>query len=114
MIRLTLEKPPSVNALFATDWKTKRRFKSAKYESWLRSAEASLYMTKWKPIKGPVSISITIEDAGAVDLANHEKCLVDFLVKHGLIENDNRKIVRKITLQWGAASGCLVEIATVL
>ena len=110
MIRLNLEKPPSVNALFSTDWKTKRRFRSKAYENWLSNAETALWMTKWKPITGPVNITITVEDAGRVDLANHEKSICDFLVKHGLIEDDKRSIVRKITLQWGNVKGCVVEV----
>lgn len=107
---LSLPKPPSVNALFATDWKTKRRFKSKVYEHWLSEAEAVLWNSKLIPLKGPVKIGLTIEDTGSVDLANHEKCVVDFLVKHGLIEGDGRKIVRELNLKWGMVSGCIVEI----
>jgi Holliday junction resolvase RusA-like endonuclease len=107
---LTLPKPPSVNALFATDWKTKRRFKSKVYEHWLAEAEAVLWKTKIKPVKGPVKLSLTIADTGAVDLANHEKCVVDFLVKHGLIEGDGRKVVRELNMKWGDTCGCVVEV----
>lgn len=107
---LQLPKPPSVNALFATDWKTKRRFKSKVYGQWLAEAEAVLWQTKTTPIKGPVKIFLTVEDTGAVDLANHEKCVVDFLVKHGLIEGDGRKIVRELNLSWGKDKGCVVAV----
>jgi Holliday junction resolvase RusA-like endonuclease len=111
VIRFQCDKPPSVNAAFATDWKTKRRFKSAEYERWLSCANASLWMTKFQPIAGPVQITITIADEGRIDLANHEKLLVDFCVKNKLIEDDKRSIVRKIILQWGKpGSGALVEI----
>lgn len=113
MIRLELETPPSVNKLFATDWKTKRRFKSKEYERWLASANVALMLTKYKPIIGPVNVTITIEDTGRVDLANHEKACVDFCVKHGLIEDDTRPILRRLLMQWGRVKGCLVEIEPV-
>lgn len=109
MIRLTLPKPPSSNHLFPTG-KSGRRFRSKEYEKWLSAAEYELWMTKFAPIAGPVSISITIEDIGRVDLANHEKACVDFIVKHKLIEDDKRSIVRRILMQWGNVKGCLVEI----
>jgi Holliday junction resolvase RusA-like endonuclease len=111
VIRFQCDKPPSVNAAYATDWKSKRRFKSHEYERWLSSAEASLWMTKFHPIAGPVHITITIADEGRVDLGNHEKILIDFCVKHKMIADDKRSIVRKIVLQWGQpGTGALVEI----
>lgn len=112
MIRIEFERPPSVNALYCTDWKTKRRFKSKEYERWLSSAETFLLLARVKPIKGPVHVTITLEDTGRIDLANHEKACVDFCVKHGLIDDDSRPILRRLLMQWGNVKGCLVEIVS--
>jgi Holliday junction resolvase RusA-like endonuclease len=110
MIILELPKPPSSNHLYPTNRATGRRYRSREYELWLTNAAAFLWTTKITPIKGPVWITITVEDTGKVDLGNCEKSVTDFCVHHKLIEDDKRSIVRKITLQWGDVSGCLVEI----
>lgn len=111
MIRLELTMPPGVNGLFPTG-KHGKRFRSPAYDRWLSGAEASLWMTKFLPIAGPVEVSIRYEEGGRErDLDGLAKAPIDFCVKHKLIEDDRRSIVRKITLAWDKnVKGCVVEI----
>jgi Holliday junction resolvase RusA-like endonuclease len=107
-----LPKPPSVNSLFATDWKTKRRFISKVYVEWLAAGADVLRETRCKRVPGPISVTITVADRGGVDLANHEKAAVDFLVKHNLIDGDGRKVVREIIMRWSEnVAGILLEVS---
>jgi len=115
--RLDLPLPPSVNTAFATDWKTKRRFKSKAYTDWITAA--TLAMGGNAPmLDGPVVVKYTFtkpknkdgsENKTKRDLGNLEKPVSDFLVKMSVIEDDS--LIQRMTLCWGdTAKGCLVEI----
>lgn len=107
-MKYTLPRPPSVNGLFISAGKF--RAKSPAYRMWIEQAEKHLLIQKIKVFQGPVAISLTIEDIGRGDLDNLYKAVSDLLVKHGVISDDNRPIVRKISMAWGAVKGCEVEI----
>lgn len=81
-----LPMPPSVNALFATDFKTKRRFRSKEYGAWLVKAGEALelqYAAYGGPgIHKPVKVSIRLGLNYQSDIANREKALTDLLVAH--------------------------------
>jgi Holliday junction resolvase RusA-like endonuclease len=62
-----------------------------------------LKAARLKPVKGQVKITLTVEDKGRRDLSNAGlKSIEDLLVTHGLIEGDDRRFVRGITLGWSA------------
>jgi len=112
MIRLQLPKPPSSNQLFPTG-KNGMRHRSKAYNIWLGVAEPTVWLTKFLPIAGPVVIRLTLEDEGRIDLPNYEKALVDLCVRHKIIEDDKRAILRKLIMQWGKEEGAVVEIWSV-
>jgi Holliday junction resolvase RusA-like endonuclease len=92
--------PPSVNNLFAGQ---KRRYRSAEYEAWI--TEAGHLLNRQRPAKclGRVSLTYTLEEPKTKrrrDLGNLEKAGTDLLVSHGVIEGDDQRFVRKITLEW--------------
>ena len=108
---IVLPKPPSVNGLYATNWKTGRRFKSKKYSAWLVEAEVALHTQKRQEFKGKVVIKISVgkQDKRREDISNRIKCLEDFLVNQGLISDDSK--VQCITACWDKTiSGCVVSI----
>lgn len=41
-LHITIPMPPSINACFGTNWNTKRRFKSKKYEEWIEVCDVLL------------------------------------------------------------------------
>jgi len=111
MMTFTLPYPPSVNGLFASG-KT-RRFKSQKYCDWLLEAGFRLAQQKPTKIKGQVHLHYVLQekdDKIRRDLANFEKATTDLLVSHGIIEADDCRIVREITMKWGLVEGIEVTI----
>ncbi len=59
-------------------------------------------------------IDIAIEDAGKGDLDNCAKQAIDLLVGHGVIEQDNRHVVREIHMSWDAKlTGCRVRVESI-
>lgn len=101
MIVLDLPMPISVNAMFA-DGKT-RRFKSQRYADWIAEAGYALRSQRAPQIKGQVHLSYLLQeglDKRRRDLGNFEKGVTDLLVSHGVIEADDGRIVREITLRW--------------
>lgn len=111
MTTFTLPFPVSVNGLFASG-KT-RRFKSQRYCDWLLEAGFRLASQHPPKIKGPVYLHYVLEekkDKIRRDLANFEKATTDLLVSHGIIEADDCRIVREITMKWGEVEGIQVTI----
>ncbi len=109
-IVLDLPKPPSTNGLFFNS-SGGGRARTAEYRSWLTEAGWAVRIQRQKNIKGPVKIGIAIEDAGKGDLDNFCKATCDLLVKHGLIEGDDRSIVRLIGMEWSTSvTGCRVIV----
>lgn len=93
--------PVSVNGLFASG-KT-RRFKSQKYCDWLLEAGLRLAQQKPTKFKGQVEIQYVLQEKNDKirrDLMNFEKATTDLLVSHGIIEADDVRIVREITMRW--------------
>ena len=83
--------PPSVNALYSTNWKTKRRFESERYERWKEEAWIALVSQPRHSIQGPISVSYLYGRSGRrrSDIFNLEKAVSDFLVQHRIIEDDS-------------------------
>jgi len=98
---LTLPFPVSVNAMFA-DGKT-RRHKSQRYCDWLLEAGYALNVQKPPQIKGPYHITYAFQegqDRRERDAFNLEKGCTDLLVKHGVVEGDSNKYLRKGSVEW--------------
>ena len=119
-IKLTLPLPPSVNSAFATNFETKRRFKSKEYSDWMDEASLSLLPQKKYGIKGDLWLKVDYiylfpiytksNKKRLVDVFNYEKCLSDFLthtipgfadhkIKKGSVEKiDSYKRIVMITI----------------
>ena len=98
MITINLPFPVSQNSIYATDFKTKRRFKSKDYKQWLTDAGKMINAQRPGKIKGPYTISFLFErrlnkdgsrNKRRIDGSNLEKGVNDLLVKHGIIEDDS-------------------------
>lgn len=95
MVSLDLPLPPSTNRLYRRAGS--RIIKSAEYRAWIHEAGLFLVRQHPKPIKGRVSIGVTVGQTRK-DLDNNAKGLLDLLVLHGVIEDDGPSIVRRINL----------------
>lgn len=111
-----LPRPPSVNAMFATDFKTRRRFDTKEYRAWKKEAAQMLMAQRARCAIGPVEITITVEEIARYpsDVDNRIKATLDCLVENGIIDGDTAKTVRSITARWGNVVGALVEIRPAL
>ncbi len=108
-IRLHLPFPPSTNHLFI-NVPGKGRVPSPGYRIWKSLVDSTILLLRRPRLNGCVEITLTVEERkGRRDLDNCAKAIVDSLVRMGVIDSDDSKTVRKITLQWGG-SGVTVEI----
>lgn len=102
--------PISVNSL----WRSYkgRNILSMKAREWARTAEKELAIQHPKPVKGPVALSVALcsPTNRAFDLDNRAKCAIDLLVRCGIIEADNNRIVQKITLELGSQVGASITV----
>lgn len=78
--------PPSTNSLFATDFKTKRRFISKGYASWKKAAASIL--AGHKPLAKPYAVHILVNINYTGDVENRLKAICDALVDAGIICDD--------------------------
>ena len=87
---LVFPMPPSINTCYATNWTTKRRYKTEKYEAWLNDCKSALSSRgkryKFDP-KAKLSMSYSfyskwINKNGTIkvkDLSNYFKALEDMM-----------------------------------
>jgi Holliday junction resolvase RusA-like endonuclease len=110
---VTLPFPVSTNALWA-DGKT-RRHKSQRYADWSLEAGYALNRQKPKPVLGPVSLLLEVQDcvdSRRRDLSNMAKGAEDLLVSHGIIEGDDDRFVRELRMVWSReVKGVRITIA---
>ena len=109
-MKLTLPFPTSINAAYATNFKTKRRFKSQKYSQWVAYAEACVMEQHPERISGPVKVLYEYgrPDKRRRDVGNYEKVISDLLVSCGLIEDDS--LIEEITLRWADVDGVEITV----
>lgn len=91
--------PPSVNNKMASV--NGRQILTAAARKWYEHAGEELGLQRPKAIKGPVELSIELcaPTKRPYDPDNRIKMTLDALVKTGIIEDDNNKIVRKLTVE---------------
>ncbi|MES2602119.1 MAG: RusA family crossover junction endodeoxyribonuclease [Pseudomonadota bacterium] len=113
-VTVTLPFPVSVNGMYANS--KSGRHKTQRYADW--ELEAGLLLNRQRPekVRGPVSLFYEVQDRSDEphrrDIGNTEKGVTDLLVKHGVIEGDHDRIVRKITMVWSSkVTGVRVTIS---
>lgn len=105
-----LPMPPPVNNLFA-NIEGKGRVRSSRYRTWANAAGWEIRAQRPARLRGPVSITLTFEDGGSrADIDNLAKAPIDLLVALALIEADDAKTVREVTLRWGSVNGLQIRV----
>jgi len=110
---LVIELPfgPSVNNMFATVGK--RRIRSVEYKSWALEAGYRLNAQRPPLMAGKVSLLIELKDpetARRMDCTNRIKAVEDILVSHRIIQGDDQRFVREVTVRWAPVEGVRVTI----
>ena len=104
--------PPGVNNLFANA-RGRGRYRTERYREWANAAGWELKAQKPRRVRGPVSLEMWFEDKRdrRRDLDGLPKAVCDLLVSFRIIEEDNREVVRELSLKWSrAVKGCRVCI----
>lgn len=99
-LRLSLPWPPSTNHLFINAGG--KRVTSKDYAAWQREAGWTLQAQRPGKFRGPVTIDIELcppPKARRFDLDNRSKALLDLLVKHEVIADDNADLVREVSIK---------------
>ena len=109
-VEITLPFPPSVNALYSTNWLTKKRFKSKRYETWISNA---IKLTHFQYVRGKVKATYEFgrPDNRRRDVANYEKAVSDFLVAASFLRDDSQ--IEEITLKWADVEGVRVTLTEI-
>lgn len=91
--------PPTVNTMFGLHGH--RRFVSKKYREWKDSASEHLMQQRPEKVDGPVDIFLRLKapTKRKWDIDNRVKPILDLLVTHQIIEDDNALIVRRIDVR---------------
>lgn len=112
---LNLPIPVRLNAMYTNRSKAgmRGRMLSKEYVAWKKDADDALWLQKPLPsFPGRVAILIDCgETKGLSDIDGRIKPLCDFLVRHKIIVNDDRRYVRMIIAQWSSTrKDCQVTI----
>lgn len=108
-MKITLPVPPSTNCLFR-NVPGRGRVISGVYQRWQDAAKKRFWGVKIEMFPVPVAITITVPWGRGPDVDNTAKGVIDMLVKMGVIQDDNRKHVWKVTSQLGDVTECDVEV----
>ena len=83
--------PISVNQAYATDFKTRRRFKTKTYEDFKENLGSYLIGKTKEPLNGDIEIEYNFyyQDKRKRDMLNLEKVMTDCLVYYRIIEDDS-------------------------
>lgn len=108
-IVFTVPLPPPANSLFA-NVAGKGRVKSRRYRAWIKEAGWLVRSQRVGSIEGAVQIRVEIPNSARADTDAYFKGLVDLCVRNGLIEDDNSKVVRGLTLDFADIEGARVTI----
>lgn len=113
---LTLPIPPGVNSLYTNRAKAgmRGRMISPAYMEWRNAAQAALWQQKpLASFPGRVGVCLDCgETKGLADLDGKWKAVLDFLVTHKIIVNDDRRYVRLLLASWSETrTDCKVTIS---
>ena len=109
-ITLHLPFPPSANNLFL-NVSGSARIPTPAHESWRAVAANAILQSRSRRMNGQVEILMIFQErAGRRDIANAAKACLGLLAAKGVIETEDSRIVRRLTLQWGDVPGAIIEI----
>lgn len=111
MTVITLPMPPSTNGLFLNA--RQGRLRTPEYRAWATLAGWELKLQRAAPVRGKVSLLIEVEEPktkARQDCSNRIKGIEDLLVTHGIIEGDDQRFVRSVTVCWADVVGVRVTI----
>ncbi len=104
---ISLPVPPSLNNMFFNSARA-GRVRTPEYRAWIKEAGTILASQRPPQVLGKVSLLIEVQEPETKrrqDVANREKAITDLLVTHRVIEGDDQRFVREITMRWAPVDG---------
>ena len=98
---------------FNSKGKGRGRRKTPEYKEWLELAGHQLNTQHPRKFNGRVNISIDLDERRRGDADNRFKPVSDLLVQHGVIGDDSKKWVKRVSIGWEPIDECLVHIEQV-
>lgn len=111
---LNLPAPPSVNVTRKLHGPGKRI-----QDKWIRQADLRIFaeggLKRMQKMPGAFEATLILDEHTCnLDLDNAAKVVIDYARRLGLIINDDKKHMRKVTIEWGhAAYGCRLMLRSV-
>lgn len=111
-VSFSLPTPPAVNNLYGNRKDGKGRYRTASYEAWILHAGHVLNRARVPTFSEPVKVRMSFpEPKGRADLDGKPKAILDLLVRHEILPDDNNKHVRELHLKWCEPGDlCRIEI----
>ena len=109
MLLRDLPAPPAASSVFFNAGRGGRT-RSERYRAWRSAAGWQARLQNPRRVRGPVAISITVEEGSRADLDNLAKAPIDLLCELNLIEGDHRDVIREVNLRWSASPGLSIEV----
>jgi hypothetical protein len=91
----------------------KGRILSTFYRAWKIEAGWMLKAQKVKPHIGQFKLEIQLDDTRRGDCDNRLKAPVDLLVSNGIVEGDQKKYMRGVSIEWAKVTDCVVRIVPI-
>lgn len=105
MTEYILPFPPSVNDMYV-----KGRIISGDYRAWIAEALYKLNRQAPRPFPGRAIVYIDLDNKRRGDCDNRAKPVLDVLVRRGVLQNDSKKHVKRVSIGWEAITGCRVRL----
>jgi Holliday junction resolvase RusA-like endonuclease len=112
--RIELPLPPTANNAFPTNWKTKRRYLSARGKAWKEEAGWLIQMAKPPKFSGPYTFQILIPEKARGDADGYGKLPQDILVELGVTPDDRKAKDSRGTRDASVPTGrCILVVGSV-
>lgn len=101
--------PPSSNNMFFNTGRG--RAVTPEYKAWKMEAGQMLRRQGIVPFIGRAEVVIDIDDTVRGDADNRTKACLDVLVAHGVLRDDSKKYVKRVSVGWETGIGaCRVTV----
>lgn len=84
--------------------------RTKRYRAWRSAASWQVRLQEPRRVRGPVAISIAVEEGARSDLESFAKAPIDLLCELNLIEGDHRDVIRELHLRWGHTPGMRIDV----
>jgi Holliday junction resolvase RusA-like endonuclease len=110
-MEIRLPFPVSINAMYLNNrGRGRGRIASPELRAWKEQAGWELHVQKPKPVTSRCEIRIDLDDTRQGDADSRIKCVLDVLVTAGVIRDDRKKYVKRVSIGWEKLTGCRVAI----